>query len=67
MKESVTAQLLQKALGRLGGDIDRIDSSFNQLLLVGDLDTYDIHSAQMKEPHGDDEKDENSTKYFSTH
>ena len=39
MKEPVTAQLLQKALGRLGGDTNRIDSSFNQLLLVGDLDT----------------------------
>jgi len=39
MKEPVTAQLLQKALGRLGGDVNRIDSSFNQLLLVGDLDT----------------------------
>ena len=36
MEKSVTTQLLQEALGRFGGDVDWIDTGFDQLLFVGD-------------------------------
>ena len=36
MEKSVTTQLLQKTLCRLGSDIDWINTGFNQLLLVSD-------------------------------
>lgn len=37
MEKSVTTQLLQEALGRFGGDVDWIDTGFDQLLFVGDF------------------------------
>ena len=37
MEKSVTTQLLQEALGRFGGDVDWINTGFDQLLFVGDF------------------------------
>ena len=39
MEKSVTTQLLKKALGRFGSDVNWINTRFDQLLFVGDFYT----------------------------